>query len=112
MHPSPTVASDTRALVLQRLPFFLHENTLARLKVSMQWLSSPNHFRVTARRKLELTKRIQIDTGTKKVTGIQRSAIAEYFAEFETIHLWISVESDLDLYEYAKGRDRELESLI
>jgi hypothetical protein len=91
------VASDVRALVLERLPLFLHEHTHTRTKVSFSWLSSPQNFRVKAFGNLSISKTLDIGNG-KTVRTQDASAAAKRNGQ-GPIELWLSYGGQVDMYE-------------
>lgn len=91
------VAADVRALVLERLPLFLHEHTHTRTKVSLSWLSGAHNFKVKMFAKLVVSK--TLDIGTSKTTRtLDASAVAKRVGT-GPIELWLSDNAQVDMYE-------------
>lgn len=91
-------ASDTRALILERLPLFLHEHTHAKTRVSYTWLNNPANFIVKTYGKISVTKRLIFGT-TKLEETQETSAVAKRFS-YGPVQLWIAGNSQVDMYEY------------
>ncbi|KAL5498075.1 hypothetical protein ACEPAH_3006 [Sanghuangporus vaninii] len=93
------LARDIRALVLERLPLFLHEHTHARPKVQYSWLNNEKNFVVRTFGKLTVTKYLNFS-----LTRISRSQDASASAKkgaFGPIELWITGNAQVDMYEVA-----------
>lgn len=90
-------ASDTRALVLERLPLFLHEHTHSRTKVSLSWLSGAQNFRVKTFAKLVVSK--TLDVGSGKTTRTLDASAAAKRVGTGPIELWLSYSAQVDMYE-------------
>lgn len=90
-------ASDVRALVLERLPLFLHEHTHARTKVSLSWLSGAHNFRVKVFSKLVVSK--TLDIGNGKTTRTLDASAAAKRVGMGPIELWLSYSAQVDMYE-------------
>ncbi|KAF9007980.1 hypothetical protein BDQ17DRAFT_1388899 [Cyathus striatus] len=88
--PNLKVISDTRALVLERLPLFLHEHTHAATRVTYSWLSSGNNFVVKTFGKISLTK--SLNFGEIKLS---RNKMRQLGA----IQLWLSGNTQVDMYD-------------
>jgi hypothetical protein len=90
-------AFDVRALVLERLPLFLHEHTHTRTKVSLSWLSGTHNFRVKVFAKLVISKTLDIGNG-KTTRTLDASAAAKRVGT-GPIELWLSYSAQVDMYE-------------
>ena len=90
-------ASELRALVLERLPLFLHEHTHTRTKVSLSWLSGAHNFRVKVFAKLVISKTLDIGNG-KTTRTLDASAAAKRVGT-GPIELWLSYSAQVDMYE-------------
>ncbi|KAJ7647485.1 hypothetical protein FB45DRAFT_893565 [Roridomyces roridus] len=99
-------AADIRALILERLPLFLHEHTHARTRVSFNWLNSDAHFIVTTFGKLSVTKTLNFGDIRKSRTQ-EASAVAKRVGA-GPIHLWLAGNTIVDLYEVATSLNRLL----
>lgn len=91
------IASDTRTLVLERLPLFLHEHTHTRTRVSLSWLSSEQNFKVKVFGKLTIVK--TLDTGESRSTRTQDASAAAKRIGSGPIELWLSHSGQVDMYE-------------
>lgn len=90
-------ASDVRALVLERLPLFLHEHTHTRTKVSLSWLSDAHNFKVKVFAKLVVSK--TLDYGSGKTTRTLDASAAAKRVGTGPIELWLSASAQVDMYE-------------
>jgi hypothetical protein len=79
-------ATEIRALVLERLPLFLHEHTHARTSVTFNWLNMPEHFIVTSYGKVSVTKTLNFGELRKSRTQ-EASAVAKRIGS-GPIQLW------------------------
>ncbi|KAF9484470.1 hypothetical protein BDN70DRAFT_910674 [Pholiota conissans] len=103
LHDSKT-ASETRALILERLPLFLHEHTHAATRVSFSWLSSNKNFIVRAFGKLGVVK--TLNYGSLNLSRKQdASAVARRHGS-GPIELWIAAHTQVDMYEVATSLNR------
>ncbi|KAF9219210.1 hypothetical protein BS17DRAFT_798263 [Gyrodon lividus] len=100
------VASDLQALVLERLPLFLHEHTHTRTKVSFSWFSSAQNFRVKAFENLSISK--TLDMGNGKTIRTQDASAAAKRVGKGPIELWLSYGGQVDMYEVATSLCRLL----
>ncbi|KAJ7594698.1 hypothetical protein C8J56DRAFT_927422 [Mycena floridula] len=99
-------ARDIRALVLERLPLFLHEHTHAKTKVSYSWLNTPANFKVTAYGKLSVTK--SLNFGSTRLERSQETSAVANRNGYGPIELWISGNTQVDMYEVATSLNRLL----
>jgi len=91
-------AADTRNLILERLPLFLHEHGHARTLVSYSSLTSPAIFSVKTFGKISVTKSLAI--GGRRLSHKQdASAVAQRFGRNGAIQLWIAGNAQIDMYE-------------
>ena len=91
-------AADTRNLILERLPLFLHEHGHARTLVSYSSLTSPANFSVKTFGKISVTKSLAI--GGRRLSHKQdASAVAQRFGRNGAIQLWIAGNAQIDMYE-------------
>ncbi|KAG6908391.1 hypothetical protein DXG01_004820 [Tephrocybe rancida] len=109
-HPSaeikqPKVAAETRALILERLPLFLHEHTHARTRVSYTWLTSPVNFVVKTYGKLSVKKSLTFGD-LRLVQQQDASAVASRTGNTGPINLWIAGNAQIDMYEVAISLNR------
>lgn len=92
------IAVDTRALILERLPLFLHEHSHARTRVSYSWLTSTINFVVKTYGKLSVTKSLTF--GDLRLSRKQdASAVAQRTGNSGPIQLWIAGNAQIDMYE-------------
>lgn len=99
-------AADTRALLLERLPLFLHEHTHTRTKVSLSWLSNQDNFKVRVFGKLTVVKSLSFGDNTLKREQ-DASAVAKRSGH-GPIELWLSGSTQVDMYEVATSLCRLL----
>ncbi|KAJ6607773.1 hypothetical protein B0H10DRAFT_2070382 [Mycena sp. CBHHK59/15] len=99
-------AAEIRALILERLPLFLHEHTHARTRVSFNWLNSDAHFIVTSFGKLAVTKTLNFGDLRKSRTQ-EASAVAKRIGS-GPIQLWLAGNAQVDMYEVATSLNRLL----
>jgi len=91
------VATDVRALILERLPLFLHEHNHARTRVSFSWFSADKHFTVKAFGKLNVTK--SLNYGMLNLSRKQDASAVSQRIGSGPIELWIASNAQLDMYE-------------
>ncbi|KAG1888113.1 hypothetical protein F4604DRAFT_1715581 [Suillus subluteus] len=99
-------AADTRALLLERLPLFLHEHTHTRTKVSLNWLSNQENFKVRVFGKLSVVKSLSFGDNTLKME--QDASAAAKRLGHGPIELWLSGSTQVDMYEVATSLCRLL----
>ncbi|KII91548.1 hypothetical protein PLICRDRAFT_512049 [Plicaturopsis crispa FD-325 SS-3] len=88
------IASDTRSLILERLPLFLHEHTHTRTRVSYSWLNDPKNFIVKTFGKLVVTK--SLNYGNVKPRSELASAAARQVPR-GPIELWLAGNAQVDI---------------
>jgi len=96
--PNSKRGSDLRALILERLPLFLHEHTHAKLQIQSQWLNSPANFMVRAFNKLEVTKSLRFNT----ISDSRRQdaySVAIRKSKSAPLELWIADNQKADYFE-------------
>lgn len=99
-------AADARALLLERLPLFLHEHTHTRTKVSLSWLSNEENFKVRVFGKLTVVKSLSFGDSTLKRE--QDASAAAKRSGHGPIELWLSGSTQVDMYEVATSLCRLL----
>ncbi|KAJ7209538.1 hypothetical protein GGX14DRAFT_451864 [Mycena pura] len=99
-------AAEIRALIIERLPLFLHEHTHTRTRVTYNWLKTESHFIVTSFGKLSVTKTLTIGDLRKSKTQ-ETSAVARRIGS-GPIHLWLAGNTQVDMYEVATSLNRLL----
>ncbi len=90
-------AAETRALILERLPLFLHEHTHTKTRVSHSWLSSTSNFVVKTYGKLTVTKTLQF--GDERASKSQDASAAARRLGRGPIELWLAGNDQVDMYE-------------
>ncbi|THH10017.1 hypothetical protein EW146_g8507 [Bondarzewia mesenterica] len=104
--PLTKEAARTRALILERLPLFLHEHTHARTRVSFNWLRADNNFVVKMFGKLRVTK--SLFYGDMPFSRSQdASAVAKQDGR-GPIQLWLAGHTQVDMYEVSTSLCRFL----
>ncbi|KAK0225787.1 hypothetical protein IW262DRAFT_1357858 [Armillaria fumosa] len=103
--PNSNIATETRNLILERLPLFLHEHTHSKTKFTLAWLTSPEHFVVQMFGKLSITKKLRFgDVPTRSLDAL---AYAVY--ENNKIILFLAGKAQVDMYyEVATSLNRLL----
>ncbi|KAG9078227.1 hypothetical protein FS749_009799, partial [Ceratobasidium sp. UAMH 11750] len=94
-------AQDMHALVLERLPLFLHEHTHMRCLIKPEWLAEGDHFQVFTVNKLQLTRNLSYGRGFSATQ--EASAAAKREGARGTVVLWLAENSQTDLYEVANS---------
>ncbi|KAF9529296.1 hypothetical protein CPB83DRAFT_906254 [Crepidotus variabilis] len=100
------IAQEIRALILERLPLFLHEHTHTSTKVSFSWLNSGNNFVVKAFGKLAVSKQLNFG-GIREIRKQDASAVSKRQGS-GVIELWIATNAQPDMYEVATSLNRLL----
>ncbi|KAG6878540.1 hypothetical protein C0993_004438 [Termitomyces sp. T159_Od127] len=99
-------ATEIRALILERLPLFLHEHSHARTRVSYTWLTSQVNFVVKTFGKLSVKKSLMF--GDLRLSRQQEaSAVAIRTGNTGPIHLWIAGNAQIDMYEILRQQRLE-----
>lgn len=90
-------ALETRSLILERLPLFLHEHTHARTRISYSWLNNERNFIVRTFGKLVVIK--SLNFGNLRSSQSQdASAVAKREGK-GPIELWLAGNDQVDMYE-------------
>ncbi|KAK7057384.1 hypothetical protein R3P38DRAFT_2840641 [Favolaschia claudopus] len=100
------LAAETRRLILERLPLFLHEHTHARPRVSLNWLNQNTNFIVTSFNKLSVTKILNF--GDVRTTNSQEASAVATRIKSGPINLWLAGNAQVDMYEVALYLNRIL----
>lgn len=90
-------AMETRSLILERLPLFLHEHTHTRTRVSFSWLSTGSNFIVKTFGKLSVVKTLK--HGELRRSEKQEATAVTCRVGSGPIQLWITGNSQIDMYE-------------
>lgn len=91
------VAVDTRSLILERLPLFLHEHTHSRPRMSHAWLTNEKNFIVRTFGKLKVTK--SLSYGDVRLSRDQDASAAAKRTGNGPLELWLAGHSQVDMYE-------------
>ena len=91
------IGQETRDLILERLPLFLHEHTHTSTRVSFSWFSSGKNFVVRTFGKLVVMKNLNF--GDIKVIKKQDASAASLRHGSGAIELWIAGNTQIDMYE-------------
>ena len=95
--PYSKIGAETRHLILERLPLFLHEHPQSRTKVSLDWLNKEKNFTVRVFRKLLVTKSLHHgDICDSK--SYEASAVAKR-EENGPVELWLAESKQVNMYE-------------
>ncbi|TBU28918.1 hypothetical protein BD311DRAFT_721461 [Dichomitus squalens] len=100
-------AAETRALILERLPLFLHEHTHTKTRVSYSWLNNDKNFVVKTFGKLTVTKTLQFDAKVASKSQ-DASAVARRVSSNGPIELWLAGNDQVDMYEVSTSMCRLL----
>ncbi|KAI0933780.1 hypothetical protein AcW1_005516 [Taiwanofungus camphoratus] len=99
-------ALETRSLILERLPLFLHEHTHARTRISYSWLNNERNFIVRTFGKLVVIK--SLNFGNLRSSQSQdASAVAKREGK-GPIELWLAGNDQVDMYEVSTSMCRLL----
>ncbi|KAI1790758.1 hypothetical protein LXA43DRAFT_921512 [Ganoderma leucocontextum] len=99
-------AAETRALILERLPLFLHEHTHTKTCVSYSWLNNDMHFIVKTFGKLTVTRTLAFD---RKIASKSQDASAVARRQGRgPIELWLAGNDQVDMYEVSTSMCRLL----
>lgn len=91
------IGTETRHLILERLPLFLHEHPKSRTKVSFNWLNEDKNFIVKVFGKLLVTK--SLHHGDNRLSeSNEASAVAKREGR-GAIELWLAGNTQVDMYE-------------
>lgn len=91
------IGQETRELILERLPLFLHEHTHTSTKVSFSWFSSGKNFVVRTFGKLTVIKHLNF----RDINMVKKedSSAASWRHGSGAIELWIAGNTQIDMYE-------------
>jgi hypothetical protein len=93
------IGTETRHLILERLPLFLHEQLKTRTKISFDWLNEEKNFIVRVTRKLSVTKSLHHGDYYHCSGSMKASAVAKRKGE-GPIELWLAEDMKMDMYEW------------
>jgi hypothetical protein len=91
------IGTETRHLILERLPLFLHEHPQSRTKVSFNWLNEDKNFIVKVFGKLLVTKSLHHGDSRFSESN-EASAVAKREGR-GAIELWLAGNTQVDMYE-------------
>lgn len=91
------VNKEIRALILERLPLFLHEHTHTKPRISYSWLNDEKHFLVKTFGKLTTTQHLNF--GSVKLSKNHDSSAVAKRQGSGPVELWIAGHSTVDMYE-------------
>ena len=91
------IGTETRHLILERLPLFLHEHPQSRTKVSFNWLNDDKNFIVKVFGKLLVTKSLH-HGDNRFFESNEASAVAKREGR-GAIELWLAGNTQVDMYE-------------
>lgn len=95
--PFSKIGPETRHLILERLPLFLHEHSQSRTKISFNWLNEEKNFIVKVFGKLQVTKSLH-HGDIRHSEKHEASAVAKREGN-GPIQLWLAGNTQLDMYE-------------
>lgn len=95
--PHLRIGPDTRHLILERLPLFLHEHPQSRTKVSFNWLNEEKNFIVKVFGRLHVTKSLH-HGDIRSSEKHEASAVAKREGK-GPIELWLAGNTQVDMYE-------------
>lgn len=90
-------AAEIRALILERLPLFLHEHTHTKPRVPFSWLNNEKNFVVRSFGKLTVTKTLTY--GEIRATKNQDASAVAMRLPQGPIELWLAGNDTLDMFE-------------
>lgn len=88
-------ASEIKALILERLPLFLHEHTHSRTRIQFSWLSADNNFVVRSFGKLSTTKALVYEG--QRLTRVQDASAVAIRQGKGPIELWLAGNTQVTL---------------
>ncbi|KAJ3749126.1 hypothetical protein DFH05DRAFT_638806 [Lentinula detonsa] len=97
-------ADKLQALILERLPLFLHEHTHAKTKTSFTWLSSNNNFTVRAFGKISVVKSLKF--GSVNLSKRQAASAVGPKVNRGPLQIWLANDVEPDMYEVATAFNR------
>ena len=99
-------AYETRSLILERLPLFLHEHSHSKTKVPFSWLNDDRNFVVRTFGKITVVKTLTFNQ-TSAVKSQDASAVATRDGR-GPIQLWLAGNDIIDMYEVSTSMCRLL----
>ena len=91
------IGPDTRHLILERLPLFLHELPQSRTKVTFNWLNEDKNFVVKVFGRLSITKSLH-HGDIRHSESHEASAVAKREGR-GPIELWLAGNTQVEMYE-------------
>lgn len=95
--PHSKIGPDTRHLILERLPLFLHELPQSRTKVAFNWLNEDKNFVVKVFGRLSITKSLH-HGDIRHSESHEASAVAKREGR-GPIELWLAGNTQVEMYE-------------
>lgn len=86
-----------RALILERLPLFLHEHTHTKPRIQYSWLNEEKHFIVRTFGKLTTMQNLSF--GSIRLSKNQDSSAIAKKQGSGPVELWIAGHAPVDMYE-------------
>ncbi|EKM56817.1 uncharacterized protein PHACADRAFT_141759 [Phanerochaete carnosa HHB-10118-sp] len=99
-------AQETRTLILERLPLFLHEHTHTQTRVPYSWLNQEKNFAVRTFGKLTVVKSLAYDQ--LQIIKNQDSSAIAFRDGRGPIQLWLAGNDAVDMYEVSTSLCRLL----
>ncbi|KAJ3776520.1 hypothetical protein FB446DRAFT_721234 [Lentinula raphanica] len=97
-------AAKIHALILERLPLFLHEHTHAKTKTSFAWLNSSGNFTVKAFGKISVVKSLKF--GSVNLSKRQAASAVGPKVNRGPLQIWLANDVEPDMYEVATAFNR------
>ncbi|KXN90205.1 hypothetical protein AN958_04695 [Leucoagaricus sp. SymC.cos] len=97
-------STTTRALILERLPIFLHEHNHARMKVSLDWLQAEMNFTVRSYGQIKVKKTLAY--GKLHLERKQEASAVARRGVSQRIELMLADNAEIDMYEVAMCLNR------
>jgi hypothetical protein len=95
--PNSKRARDTRNLILERLPIFLHEHHHAHMKVSLDWLHAETNFHVKSYGQIKVKK--VLTYGKLHLERRQEASAVAKRSTSQRIDLSLADNAETDMYE-------------
>ncbi|KAF9451267.1 hypothetical protein P691DRAFT_796992 [Macrolepiota fuliginosa MF-IS2] len=97
-------AINTRTLILERLPIFLHEHNHARMKVSLDWLQVETNFQVRTYGQIKVKK--TLTNGKLHLERRQEASAVARRGVSQRIELLLANNAEIDMFEVAMCLNR------
>ncbi|KAL4253718.1 hypothetical protein ABKN59_003690 [Abortiporus biennis] len=103
-------ATETRSLILERLPLFLHEHTHAQTRIPYSWLNKDANFIVRTFGKITIVKSFKF--GQLSLVKSQDASAVALQKDRGPIQLWLAGNDQVDMYEVSTSICRLLFSSL